>query len=75
MIQFEKSADLARKCTDLIRGGNDFPTIWNTCLSAHPLVMGLPQQRLSGGSTLLDIKLMTGEKLVFHGDARRFAIE
>lgn len=75
MAQSEKSADLARKCTDMIRGGNDFPTIWQTCLSPHPLVVGIPQQRLVGKNTVLDMKLMTGERLVFHSDARRFSIE
>jgi len=75
MAQFEKSADLARRCTDLLRGGNDFPTIWKTCLSLHPLVVGLPHQRLADKNSVLDIKLMTGERLVFHGDARRFGLE
>lgn len=75
MVQAEKSLDLARRCTDLLRGGNDFPTIWKTCLSLHPLVVGLPHQRLTGNSSVLDIKLMTGERLVFHGDARQFSVE
>lgn len=75
MRQSERSVDLTRRCSDLLRGGNDFPTIWKTCLSLHPLVLGLPHQRLTDKGTVLDIKLMTGERLVFHSDARRFSLE
>jgi len=75
MVQFEKPVDLARSCTDLVRGGNDFPTIWKSRLSGHPLVVGIPQQRIVGARTVLEIRLITGERLVFHSDARRFAVE
>jgi hypothetical protein len=75
MVQSEKPADLARNCTDLVRGGNDFPTIWKSRLSGHPLVVGIPHQRLMASGTVLEIKLITGERLVFHSDAKRFAIE
>jgi len=75
MVQFEKPVDLARNCTDLVRGGNDFPTIWNSRLRGHPLVVGIPHQRLVGANTVLEVKLITGERLVFHSDARRFVIE
>ena len=75
MPRSEKPADLARNCTELVRGGNDFPTIWKSRLSSHPLVIGIPHQRLVGTSTVLDMKLITGERLVFYSDARRFAVE
>ena len=26
----ERANDLARQCTELIRGGNDFPTVWSS---------------------------------------------
>jgi hypothetical protein len=66
--------DLARMCTELVRNGNDFPTVWNTLLKGHALVHGLPRQRHDGGRSLLDISLITGERLVFDGDAINFSI-
>ena len=71
----ERAGDLARTCTELARKGNDFPTIWATKLKGHPLVDGIPHQRITGTRTLLDIRLITGERLVFDGDARRFSFE
>ena len=69
-----RASDLARLCTELVRGGNDFPTVWNTLLKGHALVRGLPRQRHDGGRNLLDISLITGERLVFDGDAKNFSV-
>jgi hypothetical protein len=74
-VSNEKASDLARSCTELVRKGNDFPTIWTTKLRVHPLVDGIPHQRVTGTRTLLDIRLITGERLVFDGDARKFSFE
>ncbi len=70
----ERASDLARVCTELVRSGNDFPTVWTTKLKRHPLVSGIPHQRLAGTRSLLDIPLITGERLVFDGDARKFSL-
>ena len=71
----ERPGDLARACTELMRKGNDFPTIWATRLKGHRLVDGsVPQSRMDGTRALLDILLVTGERLVFDGDARRFSL-
>jgi hypothetical protein len=70
----ERAGDLARACTELVRGGNDFPTIWNSRLRRHPLVAGIPQQRLIGTQSVLEIDLITGERLVFDGDRKKFSI-
>ena len=69
----ERGTDLARLCTDAVRKGNDFPTIWNTLLKKHPLVDGIPQQRLEKNQSL-DIRLITGERLVFESEGKRFSI-
>jgi len=71
----ERPRDLARECTELVRKGNDFPTIWATRLKGHHLVIGAPQSRIDRTRTLLDIPLITGERLVFDGDARRFSLD
>jgi hypothetical protein len=70
----EEASDLARLCTDIMRKGEDFPTVWLTVLKSNPLVDGIPRQRLEGNRSLLEIRLLTGERLLFDGDARRFSL-
>ncbi len=60
---------------DAVRKGNDFPTIWNSLLKRHPLVEGIPQQRFEGNRSFLDIRLITGERLVFESEGKRFSVE
>jgi hypothetical protein len=36
----ERANDLARLCTDVMRKGEDFPTVWQTLLKSNPLVEG-----------------------------------
>jgi hypothetical protein len=69
------ASDLARLCTDVVRKGEDFPTVWQTILKSHPLVAGIPRQRLEGNRGVLEIRLITGEQLVFDGDAKRFSLD
>ena len=35
----ERSYDLAQLCTELVRKGKDFPTVWNTVLKGNPSLM------------------------------------
>jgi hypothetical protein len=70
----ERAHDLAQQCTELIRAGDDFPTIWTTLLKLHPLVDGIAQSKIVHGRTILEIRLITGERLVFDGEARRFSL-
>ena len=70
----ERANDLARACTELVQQGRDFPTIWATMLKSHTLVEGIPHQRLEGMRSLVDTPLITGERLVFDGDAKRFSV-
>ena len=70
----ERANDLARLCTDVVRKGEDFPTVWQTLLKGHPLVVGISRQRLDGNRSLLEIPLITGERLLFDGDAKRFSV-
>ena len=71
----ERAIDLARRCTDLIRIGKAFPTVWDTVLKGHPLVEGIPRQKCQGTRSLLYIPLITGERLIFDGDAKEFRLE
>ena len=70
----ERAIDLASHCTDMVRKGEDFPTVWQARLKSHPLIDGIPQQTREGNQNLLEIRLITGERLVFDADAKRFSI-
>ena len=71
----ETPSDLARRCTELLRAGNDFPTIWETVLKNHALIGGVPRQRMDGKRAPLEVWLVTAQRLVFDGDAREFRLE
>jgi hypothetical protein len=71
----EKASDLARQCTELVRKGNDFPTVWSTLLKGHTLVEGIPRERIEQNRSLLHIPLITGEQLVFDADVKEFRVQ
>jgi len=44
----ERAGDLAAFCTELMRKGEDFPTVWTSVLNSNALVIGLPESKLEG---------------------------
>jgi hypothetical protein len=66
---------LAEVCTELMRKGTDFPTIWTTLLKRHILVDGIPESRLEGNRPVLVVRLITGERLVFDGERKKFRVK
>jgi hypothetical protein len=71
----ERASDLARHCTELVRKGNDFTTIWSTLLKDHTLIEGIPREKLERNRSLLRIPLVTGELLVFDSDVQEFRVQ
>jgi len=71
----ERASDLARQCTELVRRGSDFSTLWFVLLESHTLVEGAPQQIVERDRRLLNIPLVTGEQLIFDADVREFRIQ
>jgi hypothetical protein len=71
----ERADDLAQMCTDLLRKGLSFPNIWATMLKHHTLVTGVAHQKLEGARSLLDIWLVTRERLVFDLDAKQCSVD
>ena len=72
----ERSYYLAQLCTELVREGNDFPTVWNTLLKGHPLVNDdISHSKLEGTRPVLEIQLVTGERLVFDRDRNKFSVK
>ena len=70
-----QARDLALMCTELVRKGNDFPAVWTTVLKRHPLVNGIPESKLQGNRPTLEIRLITGERLVFDSDSKKFSLK
>jgi hypothetical protein len=71
----DKTADeLVQRCITAVREGADFPTIWETVLRGHPLVVGPPIQSIQGGRVCLRIPLITGRWLVFDSTSREFSL-
>ena len=71
----ERAQDLARLCTEMVRKGEDFPTVWSTVLKGNALVDGVPRSKLEGTRSVLEIQLITGERFVFDGDAKKFSVK
>jgi hypothetical protein len=71
----ERAQTLAEWCTELVRKGNDFPTVWATVLKRHPLVNGIPESRFAGERGVLVIRLNTGERLLFDGESKKFSVK
>jgi hypothetical protein len=65
------SRGLLEKCIAASRDGADFPTIWHGIIKSHPLVIGPPVQRVSGG---LEIVLISGQRLLYDSDKNEFSI-
>jgi hypothetical protein len=70
----ERSRDLAALCTELVRKGGDFPTVWTTVLKRNSLVNGIPESKFEGTRAVLEIQLVTGERLVFDSESKKFSL-
>lgn len=70
----ETSGDLVQRCSEAMRAGRDFPTVWHTILRGHWLVRGAPEQHMEAGRSQLHILLATGQRLVFDSDAKTFCL-
>jgi hypothetical protein len=65
--------DLIRKCNEAMAVGVDFPALWHTIIKPHPMVAGIPVQRVVETRAYLEIPLLRGDWLVidFEGKAAR----
>jgi hypothetical protein len=55
---------LLAACRAAAAAGSDFPAVWLSILKPHWAVAGLPVQRLDGLTALLEVPLVTGERIV-----------
>jgi len=56
---------LLNMCIAAQQKGADFPTIWNNVLKRSGLVRGPPVQLVHEGRGMLEVKLITGQVIVF----------
>jgi hypothetical protein len=68
----DTTAELLQKCLAAARAGADFPKVWSSILKNHPLVLGAPIQGLDGGRPVLEVRLITGQRLIL--DAEGYAL-
>jgi hypothetical protein len=67
--------DLVRKCNEAMRLGVDFPTLWHTIIKPDPAVVGVPEQRLDGRRTYLEVPLLRGRWLVVDNEGRTTSLK
>ncbi len=68
------SDDLLRQCKAAIQE-SDFPTVWDSLLRTHQLVVGPPVQYMNGDRAELHVRLLTGERLIFDSSEKTFLID
>jgi hypothetical protein len=61
----DAARDLLDACHAARQDGADFPTIWRNVLRDHALVIGPPVQGGDREGPALEIRLVTGQSLVF----------
>ena len=65
--------NLLQSCVAAKHAGADFPTVWQTILRGHPLVIGPPVSRLDGGAAILEVSLIDGQRIVHDHAGYRLA--
>ena len=65
---------LVERCIVARSGGADFPTVWETVLRRHWLVNGIPVQTIDNGRIQLEIRLITGHRLIYDSTANGYSL-
>lgn len=66
--------ELVEACIVAAGAGADFPTIWHTILKRHPMVAGVPIQRMEGTLALLEVPLLSGRRIVVGPESTDYSI-
>lgn len=70
----ELASELSKACTAAARQGADFPTIWETLLRKHTLVVGPPVQTFEDEQPHLDVRLSNGFCLRYSSGTNDFSL-
>lgn len=68
-------SDLLRDCAEAVAEGADFPTVWQSKIKGHRLVVGTPEQIVERDRPKLRIHLVTGQRLIFDSASKSFSID
>ena len=71
---YDTADQLVRRCVAAMSEAADFPTLWDTVLRRHSLVVGPPIQGVESGSVWLRIPLVTKQWLVFESASKTFSL-
>lgn len=69
------AANLLRRCIAARRDGQDFRTIYETIIFPDPLRIGALRSATDGTRIWLDVRLETGQSLVFESSKDEFRLE
>lgn len=72
-MRADRIGGLLQLCRAARDAGRDFPDIWANIIEKHPLVVSIPRQTHEGEEPVLEIRLITGARLVFRRGS--FSIE
>lgn len=64
MPRSKDAHELLARCEQARAAGGDFPTIWHTILSKHPLVSELPRHEMRDGETVILVRLLNRRSLL-----------
>ena len=71
----ETANDLVLKCAAIARNGADFPTVWDSVLKGHVLVVGPPIQTLDDEErSQLEIRLINGQRLFYNSTSNEYFV-
>jgi hypothetical protein len=73
-FKLSDSTDLILKCTAAARDGADFPSVWDRVLKRHALVVGPPIQTYEDERPLLEVRLISGQRLVYDSTSNKYAL-
>lgn len=60
----DEASKLLQSCNAARRSGADFPRIWHEILKNSSLVAGSPTQRIDENGPVLEVRLITGQRIV-----------
>jgi hypothetical protein len=66
--------DLVKRCIAARNAQADFPTVWKTVLQSHPLVASIPVHMINDGRAQLEVRLITGHRLIYDPDANGYSL-
>ena len=69
------STELRAWCASAIRRGADFASVWTQVLKQNSLVCGRPRQRAQTFHPMVEVALVTGERLVYDQSTREFSLD